>query len=669
MRASCCSSWRSLRLGCIAGLLQALAFPLLRADDANTNSAASYALQIVAQGKYCDLNASNCTDKPRLSADFLAKLLTRWAEICPTNKELRVISIANAVFYDNIDLANLEVPFEVELTNCVFEGEVNFSKTVFRRSLHLTGSKFRVRAAFNAMVVGRSDWSGSLYIDSTTFDGPFDLTDATIERNLFADGAEFHCAESGPRFAKLFVRGDAHFERATFTGAPVFTQAEIKHGFFAPRAHFNDPENTAQFDDLIVGDDASFTNCTFVGPVDFNDARIQGDLQACSAQFQNAQAGANFKSLKVDGSVFLSQAVFAGPVDFTRATIGAGLELTNATFSQSSATVLFHEMKVDGDADFEGTTFDGPVNFHATRIADELSLQSAHFRGRPKSAFFDHMSISGPAHLDHADFAADVSFQHSTFTTLTLDGVDWPTTLQHRWLDLGGLKYERISNGTEEESWSLLIQMLKYASYNANAYGDLESFYQRTGHPEFADQIFFAQKYRERTDRDLHASFGTKAWSIFLNVFVRYGRAPWMAFLWGLVIVLIGTVAFNDKRMEAQPKDESKAHANPRPHAPQAQGHQMNPQKAGAVPQTGQHSEEAAETIHAQEDLKEPLLGYNAFWYSLDLFAPVIDLEAASAWRPNKLKHQLLYSYSRLHRILGWILVPIGAAAITGFTK
>jgi uncharacterized protein YjbI with pentapeptide repeats len=666
-----------MTLGFSAVLLQALMLqPPLRAANTSTNSAEDFVLQSVTEGEWCDLNACNSADKPRIRASFLANLLTHWPEVCPTNKELpRAVSIANATICGNIDLANLEVPFEVELTNCIFEGEVNFSKTVFRRSLHLSGSKFGVRTAFNAMVIGRSDWSGSLYIDSATFNAHFDLTDASIERNLFAGSAQFLSAEHQPRFSKLNVHGDAHFDGAVFTSAPIFTQAEFKHGFLASRAHFNDSENPARFDDLIVGDDASFTNCIFLGPVDFNDARIQGDLQACGAKFQNDRAGANFKSLRVDGSLFLSQAVFSGPVDFTRAAIGAGLELTNARFTLPSAIVLFHEMKVEGDAVFDGTIFDGPVNFHATRITDELSLQATQFRGLPDSAFLDHMSVSGPARLAHADFVGqvsfEVSFEHSTFSTLDLENVIWPETLPKPWLRLDGLKYERISNGDDAHSWRRLVRMLSYASFNANAYGDLESFYQRSGHPEFADQIFFAQKHRERTDTDLHASFGTKAWSHFLNVFVRYGRAPWMAFLWGLIIVLLGTVAFNDKRMEAQLKDESKSHVKTHHQAKEAQGHQMDAHGHAAAQSMGKHGEQDQQTASAQEaqTAQHPLPGYNPFWYSLDLFAPVIDLEAATAWRPKKLKHPALYHYSRLHRILGWILVPIGAAAISGFVK
>ena len=91
-------------------------------------------------------------------------------------------------------------------------------------------------------------------------------------------------------------------------------------------------------------------------------------------------------------------------------------------------------------------------------------------------------------------------------------------------------------------------------------------------------------------------------------------------FLWGLGIILFGSLVFRHRYMEAQ-------------------------------------------------DPSKPVRLYNPFWYSLDLFAPVIDLQTASAWKPTRHGPAFLHHDSRLHRILGWILVPIGAAAVTGLTK
>jgi hypothetical protein len=59
---------------------------------------------------------------------------------------------------------------------------------------------------------------------------------------------------------------------------------------------------------------------------------------------------------------------------------------------------------------------------------------------------------------------------------------------------------------------------------------------------------------------------------------------------------------------------------------------------------------------------------YSRFWYSFELFVPVIDVGIASEWHP-KPEHKGVVTYARLHKLAGWILVPVILAALTGFTK
>jgi hypothetical protein len=59
---------------------------------------------------------------------------------------------------------------------------------------------------------------------------------------------------------------------------------------------------------------------------------------------------------------------------------------------------------------------------------------------------------------------------------------------------------------------------------------------------------------------------------------------------------------------------------------------------------------------------------YNRIWYSLDLFLPFVDLQADDVWKP-KTNERFLRHYVRLHVMLGWILVPLVLAALTGLIK
>ncbi len=59
---------------------------------------------------------------------------------------------------------------------------------------------------------------------------------------------------------------------------------------------------------------------------------------------------------------------------------------------------------------------------------------------------------------------------------------------------------------------------------------------------------------------------------------------------------------------------------------------------------------------------------YHAFWYSLDLFLPIIKLGEADVWTPKDNRRWALF-YRRVHIIIGSLFVPIGLAAWTGIIK
>jgi hypothetical protein len=58
-------------------------------------------------------------------------------------------------------------------------------------------------------------------------------------------------------------------------------------------------------------------------------------------------------------------------------------------------------------------------------------------------------------------------------------------------------------------------------------------------------------------------------------------------------------------------------------------------------------------------------LTFDPFWYSLDLFLPLSTLPDAEIWAPKE-GDRFRSIYSRVHSVLGWILIPIGLAVITG---
>jgi hypothetical protein len=101
-------------------------------------------------------------------------------------------------------------------------------------------------------------------------------------------------------------------------------------------------------------------------------------------------------------------------------------------------------------------------------------------------------------------------------------------------------------------------------------------------------------------------------------VFLGYGQSALPPPLWALAFVLLGTVLFrNEERMEV----------------------------------VGDHPPR-----------------FSPFWYSLELFLPVVDLGVAKSWRPSR-KSVPLLTYARMHQLAGWILIPVALATLTGAFK
>ncbi len=179
------------------------------------------------------------------------------------------------------------------------------------------------------------------------------------------------------------------------------------------------------------------------------------------------------------------------------------------------------------------------------------------------------------------------------------------------------MTYEHISAAGGEKAWEeVLLSWVHHSKYSAQPYTQLEASFRGDGYPERADEVYVRLRQRQR-DR-LGWLGGAGDW--LLERLVRYGRSPERAFYLSAVVVLMGLLIFwREKDVQLQdPKDEGKR--------------------------------------------------YNPLWYSLDLFLPFINLQAAGVWMPRQ-DSRLRRNYARVHTILGWDLIPIGLAAVTGIIK
>jgi hypothetical protein len=142
-----------------------------------------------------------------------------------------------------------------------------------------------------------------------------------------------------------------------------------------------------------------------------------------------------------------------------------------------------------------------------------------------------------------------------------------------------------------------------------------EALFHKQGYSERADAVFVAERRRVRRRLARWSPAWLANW--LLDFLVLYGRVPERAFLLGIPFVLLGLVLFwNECTMQRRSEGES-------------------------------------------------VQTYSCFWFSVDAFLPAVDLGMAKQWLPRQ-DRWFACNYMRVMHIAGWILVPVGLAALTG---
>ncbi len=559
-----------------------------------------------AAGEIADLSKQFPEEKDRkLSAHFLEDLLM--GALPGVKPHRNGVRIMGAIIDEPIDLTDAQIPYRVWLDNCQFMSSATFLRTSFSGTILFDESTFKAEASFNSMKVGHD-----AFFRKAVFEGSADFVGVGITSDFVADDAQFKNKEQGADFNSMKVRETASFKKAVFEGPVGFGSADIVSNFEAQNAQFKNKEQGASFSSMKVGRTAFFTKAVFEGPVDFVRAEITTSFVADETQFKNKQQGVSFSGMKVGADAFFRKAVFEGPVNFAAADIGGAFSADQAQFKNKEQEATFDSMKVGHTAFFTKAVFEGPVDFITADFASNFEANEAQFKNKDQTAYFDSMKVGGGAFFRKAVFEGPVELSFSDFAALDLS-----YTVYHGALYLQAMNYKQIIAAPKEpESHEALLKLAGQSAYRADVYGNLEAFFLRQGYRDDADRAFIAGKRREREQLPYGLNwFG----SWLLDWLVGYGRHPAHAGYFCAFFVALGCFLFSPKRMEPQKPDD----------APRV---------------------------------------YNRFWYSLSLFVPLVDLQAHTVWKP-KTEETFLRNYLRVQILLGWILIPILLAAVTGLIK
>jgi hypothetical protein len=629
------------------GLLMVAAQTIpVKAEETAYTPAEEYVLAEVLKTGAADLSLAFEDESQRtVRGEFIVELFKD-----PALQEIPFIKLYNTTIQGDIKADGLFIPFAFECTNCTFTGRIELSSARIR-SFRMYDS-----SVAGSVRLGRAVIEEDLALYSSTYEGAVILFGAEINGNFYAANSSFNGTQADKdtafpfelwktrvaqttEFRNATIKGDAMFEEADFGGNLVLNNAVFEKtanfkdfhvGNFAD-ANFVVFRDAVTFESGIVDRDANFSNAVFNGSVNFDYFLAERFIDFDEAAFSK---DISFRYSEAGWPDF-SGATFQNSVDFTGLQVRNNLNFTDAAYTFNEQPFSISLAQVDGSVNFSRFSAPAGLSLVNNKFGDlEISGADTNF------ALLDLTSsqIDGSLTIENVTvdefYAVEFSAEDSTaFQQLTvnktldmsnaaigffsIEQFSWP--LDPEVFNLRGMEYADIGLGDRElndATWGVLLDMLEQSAYSPQAYRTLSQFLMDKGHPEWAAEVEITRKNRER-DKILTPRSAPWFWSWFLFLFSGYGQRPVLAFVWSALVIAVGSVVFR--------------------------------------------KEDGLEVV--DEDVVIPV--YNPFLYSLDLFLPYIELGIADKWDP-KPERKAAWVYKHIHRLLGWILMPIALLTFGG---
>lgn len=390
----------------------------------------------------------------------------------------------------------------------------------------------------------------------------------------------------------------------------------------------------------------SLDHCRFPDGFDLSSDTFSRDIafNANTVGAPSTNAPANFIGDTFSGSVSIDDSYFYNGLDFTNSSIAGSLSSSNVHYESEDDEADFDSVKIRAQAFFRKSHFAGGLDLSDAQlffldIEDPLPLPNSS-SGVPGSMSLDlnqaaighgleienvglsllqasFLDVKGSTEIANTAPLGRVDLKHSHFQDLTIRGIDaWMQSQEIQNFHLDGLSFDWVEipepKSKVQPTAVRLRDLINKCRYSPQPYLQLEAFLRANASFSEADNTYFDMRGREREALPWYQ--GMIDWLLYVSV--GYGRRPLRAGIPLFVLYVIGVGLFWSKeKME--------------------------------------HDDDSTDNW------------YNPYWYSLDLLSP-IDLGVSKRWRA---KGAILRNYAQVHRVAGWILVPLIAAAITGIIK
>jgi hypothetical protein len=512
----------------------------------------------------------------------------------------------------------------------------------------------------------RIDLSGS-YIRGLHADG------LAVEGDLVLSGSRLENPNGDALVAdRMTVEGDVFLNREFHaTGAVRLVGARIRGALACTNARLENPNGDALVADRMTVEGDVFLNRGFhaTGAVRLVGARIRGALACTNARLENPNGDALVADrMTVEGDVFLNRGFHAtGAVRLVGARIRGALACTNARLENPNGDALVADrMTVEGDVFLNrGFHATGAVRLVGARVGGRLSCTGARLENSNGNALnADEMTVEGSVFLDQKFYAigtvrlarariqgalvcTEARFENPNGIALNLEharlgGIEddegsWP---QRGRLRIDGLEYEGFAGDRTPTDARRRLEWLRrqLPDFRPQPYDQLARVFRRMGREADAVEVLIAKQ--EDLIRHGKLSWWGRLTRRILGVTIGHGYRSGRALLWSLAFVIAGALIFG----------WANARGLMAPSSPEILTDPLY-RAGGTIP----------------PDYPR----FEALFYSLDAFLPIVDLHQESFWLPDAGKPfgALVRIYLWIHIAAGWFLSTLFVSGVTGLVR
>jgi hypothetical protein len=259
-------------------------------------------------------------------------------------------------------------------------------------------------------------------------------------------------------------------------------------------------------------------------------ARITGHVELSGSRLsQPGGTAVNGDYLSVARAVYCHDATVEGTVRLPHARVGGTFELSGSHLLEAGGWALFAEfLTVGGDLRcHSGFRAEGAVHLASAQVAGFLLLGG--------DAPAEHIGPGGSrTPRGPGVLAGVVDLSGAVVGGLRDDPAGWPTELR-----LDGLRYADLAPQLPAAA-RLRWLALDRSGYQPQPYEQLAAQYRKVGHEEDARRVLLVKQRR------LRATLGPagRVWGLVQDATVGYGYRPWLAGVWLVVLLAVGTAFF-----------------------------------------------------------------------------------------------------------------------------